>query len=167
MHITFKVCSWSSLATEFPCNHEDSNQSWNPKAASELVFVAAQASLGECSSSPAVSWADPSPNASLSSQLSGPQPTPVNLATCRDMSQGTLDVSSSLHFFCQLFSSTSDISFLLTITFLASLQSIEISISLSPLCSPYPDPAFTCLLSCRDRQHRTKGPLNCEISCQN
>lgn len=81
--ITIKVCSRSSVATEFPCNCEDSVQSENPKAASVLVFESAQVCSGECSSlalvCPGLIHLQTYVN-QHGSQLSGPQPAPVNLA---------------------------------------------------------------------------------------
>lgn len=84
MHSTIhiKVCGWSSSATEFPCNHEDSIQPENPKAASALVFESAQTHYGECCSLAVMCPALIHLQAHVhqhGSQPSGPQPAPVNL----------------------------------------------------------------------------------------
>lgn len=88
MHTTMriKVCGWSSLATEFPCNHEDSVQRGNPKAVSALVFESAQVHLGECSSLALVCPVFIHLQTRVhqyGTQLSGPQPAPGNLARAR------------------------------------------------------------------------------------
>lgn len=176
MHATNKVCIWRSLATEFPCSHEDSNQSWNPKAASALVFVTAQASLGECFSlvllylcTADLGWS-PSKCKFTSTTLSSQAPSQhlwilQPAGTClRVLLMCPAACITSVIFFLphQTFP------FFWLSHFLLLSNLLKFSISLSPLrSSPYPDPAYTCLLSYRERQHRTKGPLNCEISCQN
>lgn len=147
--ITIKVCSWSSLATEFPCNHEDPNQSWNPKAASALVFEAAQAHLGECSSLVLLCPGLVPLQMHVyqhSFQLSGPRPTPMNLAPARTCLRVLLMCPTAC---------TSVILFLPHQMFIFFWPShllllsnlLKFFISLSPLCSsPYPDPAYTCFV---------------------
>lgn len=165
--ITIQVCGWSSLATEFPCNHEDSIQPENPKAASALVFESGQAHLGECSSlalgCPGFIHLQMHVH-QHGSQLSGSQPAPGNLArTCLGVPLLCPTACPSSAFF-----------FLPHQSFLFSDHHISrFSPSYQKSASHFPFFVFLrtqentfALFLHRERQHRTKGPRSCGNCCR-
>lgn len=166
--ITVKVCSWSSLATEFPCNHEDSNQSWprqplhwslkqhRPTWGSAPLWYCCVLgwSLSKCMfTSTAPGCQAPDQHLwilHLQGHVSG-------YSWC--VQQPALLLSSFFFHIRCLFFSDHHISCFSPIYWNSSfhfplfvLLHTQILLTLV-------------LLSYRERQHRTKGPLNCEICC--